>query len=170
MGSNNNGFIKLHRGMLEWEWWDDIPVRLLWITILYEANWKDKQWHGMTIPRGSFWTSLSSLAQKSGLTVQQTKTALSKLQSTGEITSTATSKGRLVTVENYDFYQSDTRVATNTATNTATSYQQASNKHSNKLATTTEEIKNKEYKKGGVNAPSLAEVLEDVFEELGVVE
>lgn len=151
-----NGFIKLHRSICEWEWWDDIPVRLLWITILLEANWKDKKWHGKTIPRGSFWTSLPSLAEKSGLTLQQARTALAKLKSTGEVTDKATGEGRLVTVANYELYQAVDNLATDESTDESTGNQQAINRQPNRRATATEEYKEiKNSKKvdpsGGIN-------------------
>lgn len=141
-----NGFIKIYRSFLDWEWWDDINTFRLFMTILLLANWKDKRWHGKVIPRGSFWTSIESLSKKSGLTFQQTRTALDKLISTGEITSEVTNEGRLITVANYDFYQSVDEPATNEITNDLTSKQQTSNKRPNKRVTTTEEYK--EYKKG----------------------
>ena len=141
-----NGHIKLHRSILDWEWWDDINTFRLFMTILLLANWKEKKWHGRTIKRGSLWTSLQTLSQRSGLTMQQTRTALSKLISTGEITSEVTNEGRLITVANYDFYQSVDEPVTNEITNDLTSKQQTSNKRPNKRVTTTEEYK--EYKKG----------------------
>lgn len=141
-----NGYIKLHRSLFDWEWWDDLPARTLFITILLMANWKDKKWHGRKIKRGSCWTSIETLSKKSGLTFQQTRTALDKLISTGEITSRATNEGRLITVANYDFYQADDSKATNGATNGTTSNQQTSNKRPNKRITTTEE--REEIRKG----------------------
>jgi len=108
-----NGFIKIHRSLLEWEWWDDKNTFRLFMTILLLANWKDKKWHGKTIPRGSFWTSLETLSKKSGLTFKQTRTSLNKLISTGEVTSKGANDGRLITVVNYDLYQSDDRERAN---------------------------------------------------------
>ena len=102
-----NGFIKIHRSLLEWEWWDDKNTFRLFMTILLLANWKDKRWHGKVIPRGSFWTSLESLSKKSGLTLKQTRTSLNKLIATGEVASKGANDGRLITVVKYDFYQSD---------------------------------------------------------------
>ena len=141
-----NGFIKIYRSFLDWEWWDDINTFRLFMTILLLANWKDKRWHGKVIPRGSFWTSIESLSKKSGLTFQQTRTALDKLISTGEITSEVTNEGRLITVANYEFYQSADESVTSEITNDSTSKQQTNNKRPNKRVTTTEEYK--EYKKG----------------------
>lgn len=137
-----NGFIKIHRSLLDWEWWDDINTFRLFMTILLLANWKDKRWHGKVIPRGSVWTSVPSLAKKSGLSLQQTKTALNKLKSTGEITDKPTREGRLLTVANYDLYQSYDGEPTYKPTCGATDEQPTSNQR----LTTTEEYK--EYKKG----------------------
>ena len=133
--------------MFEWEWWDDINTFRLFVTILLMANWKPKKWRGRVIPRGSTWTSLPELAQKSGLTYQQTRTAYDKLISTGEITAQVTDRGRLVTVANYDVYQSDAENVTDKSTDNNAAYQQTNNRLVNSLATTTKEhIRTKEYK------------------------
>ena len=138
---NNNGYVKLHRKMFEWEWWDDINTFRLFITILLLANWKPKKWRGRVIPRGSCWTSIPELAKKSGLTYQQTRTSYFKLISTGEITDKVTSRGRLVTVANYDVYQLDEQKATNKITDKNADNQQTINQQSNRQSTTTEEHK-----------------------------
>lgn len=133
-----NGFIKIYRSFLEWEWWDDKNTFRLFMTILLLANWKDKRWHGKVIPRGSLWTSVPSLAKASGLSLQQTKTALNKLKSTGEITDRPTREGRLITVANYDFYQSYDGEATYQSTYRTTDEQPTSNR---RLTTTEEYIR-----------------------------
>ena len=135
--NKEQGFIKLYRSMFQWEWWDDINTFRLFATILMMANWKSKKWHNQDIPRGSFWTSLKTLSQKSGLSIQEVRTSLSKLKSTNELTIKSTKRGRLITVVNYDFYQDDDRKATNTSTNKLTDNQQTINKQS----TITKEVK-----------------------------
>ena len=69
------------------------------------ANWKDKQWQGKTIKRGSFITSYPSLADATGLSIQQVRTAINKLKSTGEIQQIVTNKYQLIIVVNYEKYQ-----------------------------------------------------------------
>lgn len=133
-----NGFVKIYRSFLDWEWWDDKNTFRLFVTILLLANWKDKRWHGKVIPRGSVWTSVPSLAKKSGLSLQQTKTALNKLKSTGEITDQPTREGRLITVANYDLYQSYDGELTYQSTYGATDEQPTSNR---RLTTTEEYIR-----------------------------
>lgn len=163
-----NGFVKIHRSILEWEWWDDINTFRLFMTILLLANWKEKRWHGKVIPRGSLWTSIDSLARKSGLTQRQTRTALEKLISTNEVTSEATNEGRLITVVNYGLYQDVVSEATNEMTNETAGKRQASDKRQGKRATTTEEyIRNKKNKKGVREAPfSPTDFIHELMEDM----
>ena len=99
------GWLKLHRSIREWEWYDDINVRLTFLHCLVEANFKDKNFKGTLFPRGSFPCGRDQLAKDIGITTQQLRTAFNKLKSTGEITTRTTSKGTSVTVCNYDSYQ-----------------------------------------------------------------
>ena len=99
------GWIKIHRKMLDWEWYDDINVWKIFMHCLLTANFKDKKWHGITIKRGSFITSSIKLAKEVCLGRQQTRTAVAKLKSTSEITIKTTSKYTEITVNNYDSYQ-----------------------------------------------------------------
>ena len=98
-------WIKLHRSIVRWEWWDDHPTRNVFQSCLLLANRTDGKWHGMTIPRGSFVTSISRLASVAGMSVQQTRTALEHLKLTHELTTETTHNYTLITVCNYEKYQ-----------------------------------------------------------------
>lgn len=39
------GYITIHRKIVDWEWYKDIPTRVLFEHLLLTANWKDKKWH-----------------------------------------------------------------------------------------------------------------------------
>ena len=123
------GFIKIHRQITEWEWYTDIPCRILFEHCLFKANYEDKKWQGIVIERGSFVTSYENLAFETGLTVQQIRTALNKLKSTGELTSKSTSRYSMITVNNWEKYQTD-----NTPSNKQITNEQQTN---NKQITTT---------------------------------
>lgn len=101
----SSGWIKLHRQLLEWEWYDDINTKCLFLHCLLKANHKDKTWRGVKIKKGSFLTGREKLSSETGLTEQQIRTCLRKLKSTRDITTKSTSKGTVLTVENYSFYQ-----------------------------------------------------------------
>jgi hypothetical protein len=79
------GWIKLHRQVLDWEWWNDINTFRLFMYILLEANWSEKKWQGKVIHKGELITSLNKLATNTGLTIRQTRTALDNLKTTHEI-------------------------------------------------------------------------------------
>ena len=100
-----NGSISLNRKLLDWEWWTDVNTAHLWITILLRANWKDEQWRGRTIKRGTFVTSYEELSRLCGLSVSKVRTSLNKLEMTGEITREVTNKNQTIIVEKYDVYQ-----------------------------------------------------------------
>ena len=101
----NEGYIKLFRKFVTWEWYDDINVSRLFLHLLLTANWKDAEWHGIIIKRGSKLTSRSRLAKETGLTEDQIKTSLNKLISTNEITKESTNKYTIINIVKYGDYQ-----------------------------------------------------------------
>ncbi|MBL4891428.1 MAG: hypothetical protein JKX91_06335 [Rhizobiaceae bacterium] len=105
----NNGWVKLHRGLIDWEWYDDINVCRLFIHCLLRANHKENNWRGKTIGRGQFWTSLDTLSMETKLTKKQIRLAFSKLEMTGEVASKGQATGRMITIVNYDSYQEEGR-------------------------------------------------------------
>ena len=153
-----NSFIKLYRSLLDWEWWDDKNVTRLFLTILLSVNWQTKKWHGMTIEKGSVFTSTEHLSKKSGLTMQQTRTALNKLKSTGEITIKSTNKGTLVTVENWAKYQFMPEEVTNKSTSNPTNNQQADNKQ---ITHDQQQLKKEKNKKNINNIKNVGEPYRD---------
>ncbi len=105
------GWICLHRGLLDWEWYNDINVTRLFIHCLIRANHKPKKWRGISIDRGQFWTSISTLTKETGLSASKIKTAFSKLEMTGEIANKSQAGGRMVTIVKYDSYQDNSQQA-----------------------------------------------------------
>ena len=100
------GFIILNREILDWEWYDNINVKSLFIHCLLKANFKQKSWRGIKIKRGSFVTSVAKLSAELEQTPQQTRTALKNLQTTNEITIKTTNRNSMITIVSYDKYQS----------------------------------------------------------------
>ena len=129
-----SGWVKLHRKLLDWEWYSDKNCRLLFIHCLLKANYEDTKWRGIDIQKGSFISSLANLSKSSGLTIRELRTALTKLKSTCEVTSVGHAEYTMFTVVMYNDYQT-----TDTPRDKqATSKRQASDKQ----ATTVKERKN----------------------------
>lgn len=140
-----DGWIKIHRRLLDWEWYDDNNVVRVFLHLLLTANYEPKKWHGQTIERGTLITGRIALAQETNLSEQQVRTALKKLESTGEITTKSTNQFTIITICNYERYQ--TTETAEQPTNQPTNNQQITNEQptNNQRITTTKEYK--EYKK-----------------------
>ena len=102
----NNGWIKLHRTICEWEWIDDHPVVILWLHCLILANHEERTWRGNVVKPGQFISSIQQLSMKSKLTNKQVRLAILKLKRTGEMASQSTSDFTLFTLNSWEKYQS----------------------------------------------------------------
>lgn len=100
------GWIKLHRKFLEWEWYSDINTKSLFIHLLLIANREDKTWRGVTIKRGQLVTGLKSLNEGTGLSIQSIRTSLDRLIRTGEINKQSNNLFTVITICNFETYQS----------------------------------------------------------------
>lgn len=119
-------YIKLYEQILNWEWYKNPNAFRIFIHCLLVANYADSKFEGIDVKRGQLVTSLQSLAKQTSLSIQQVRTSLAHLISTGELTSKAYSKYRIITVVKYNDYQQDNK----DANKQSTSNQQASNKQS----------------------------------------
>lgn len=149
-----NGYIKLHRKLLQWGWYKDNVVKGVFIHLLMTANYEDQQWLGRTIKKGQVIVGTQKLATELGFTRQQIRTAINKLKSTSEITTETTNKFTIVTIVNWRDYQGGYQRTTNNSTNNATNEQPTINQQ----ATTIKEI-NKKYKKYKNNARAREDTL-----------
>lgn len=134
----SQGWVMLHRKMVEWEWYTEPNVVRLFIHCLLRANHVDAKWRGIEIKRGQFVTSADKLATELGLTRQKIRTALGNLQITSEITIKTSTQHTVITVNNYDSYQG----ATNETTNNQPAKQPTNNQRDNHQITTNNNDKN----------------------------
>jgi len=108
-----SGWIKIHRQILDWEWYSDNNSFRVFMHLILKANHKEKRYKGIELNCGSVITSRDILSLETGLSVQQIRTALDKLKSTNEITIETSSKGTIIQVVNYAKYQLSTNESTN---------------------------------------------------------
>lgn len=123
-----NGFVKLHRKMIEWGWYSDCVVKDVFLHILMVAAFKPGQYRGHDIQPGQAIIGRKKMAEELGFSEQQVRTALKKLESTGEISLFSTNKFTIATVENWAFYQGDENEGNQQVTNNQpTNNQQVTN-------------------------------------------
>ena len=123
-----NGYIKLHRKLVQWGWYKNSVIKDVFIHCLIMANFSEQPFEGIVIKQGQFITSYENLASDLGFSVQQVRTAIKKLKSTGEIATNSTNKFTLITVVNWEEYQVKEVYPTSNLTRSATNEQQTNNK------------------------------------------
>ena len=134
----DSGWIKVHRKMTEWEWYQDPNTCRLFLHLLLTVNHKPGKWQGIDIPAGARITSIRKLAAETRLSEQNVRTAIRHLISTREITQSATARYTLIQLTNYEKYQGD---------NTVTNEQVTQYQHSpNTVLTTNKNNKNERMK------------------------
>lgn len=150
----DGNYIKINRSILEWGWYGNINTCRLFIHMLLKANWKDGEFEGKVIPRGSFVSSIPKLSSETELTQREIRTAIDHLKTTGELTVKTTNKYSVFTVNNYCFYQSNDMQSDSQATG---------NRHSiDSLTTTIEERKNKRKEENN----NIVHEAQELFERL----
>ena len=120
--------INFSKDFVNWEWYSDTKVKIVFIHLLLNACEKDTKYQGQVIPSGSVLTTVNQLAKEVGLTVQETRTTLKKLSSTHEINTIATNKKTLVTLVNYRVYSTSTSAEQQDNNKRITNEQQTNNK------------------------------------------
>ena len=101
------GYIKLYRQVMKWEWYDDANTFRLFIHLLLKANHADGNWRGTAIKRGQRFTSIGILSHELSISEKAIRIAIDKLVKTKEIVCKGASNGTMITVCNYDAYQSN---------------------------------------------------------------
>lgn len=130
-------WIKLHRSLTEWEWFNKSEMVHIFIYLLLKASYEDKFWQGRKIKRGQLITTRKAMSIDLGLSEQTIRTCLERLVASKEIKTKATNKYTLITICKYDSYQDKTEDSDNDSTNTAP-YEQPTDNHQ---LTTSKEIK-----------------------------
>ena len=163
----NNGWVKIHRKFLDWEWYTDTNTKAVFLHLIINANTEQTRWKGILLERGELIRTLPTLAEELNLSVQQVRTAINHLKSTGEITERSTGKIRVLNVCNYGIYQEvygdyqhdNQQNVQQDINRVPTGYQQ----DINRISTTDKEYKNNKNKR---NKESIGDSVEDLFLEL----
>lgn len=132
--SSNQGWIKLHRALLDWQWFSDANTSHVLMYCLLKANHKDNKYRDTIVKRGTFLTGRELISRETGCSVREVRTALKRLESANVLTSKTSRQGTVIEVLNYDRYQQSDQQIDQQATNKRpTNDQQAtSNKNDKK--------------------------------------
>jgi len=128
------GWIKIHKRFLDWEWFQEDGMVRLFLNLILRANFQPRKWKGIVIERGQLITGRKQLSIETGLSERTIRTCLQRLEDTGEILRKTTNKFSIINICNYDTYQLDC----------FTNDQQTTNKRptNDQQTTTNEEYKN----------------------------
>jgi len=106
---SNQGWIKLHRKLLESPIFKDSQAVHLWLHLLLRVNHKEgKHLVGnqmVTIPRGSLLTGRKSLAKDTGIQESKIERLLKLFKNEQQIEQQSFTKYRLISITNYESYQ-----------------------------------------------------------------
>ena len=158
-----NGFIKIHRQIMEWGWYKDQNTKAVFLHLLLKANFKEREYKGVLLKPGQAIIGRKALAEQLGISEQCVRTALNRLKSTNEITIKSTNKFSVVTIENWEMYQSDESESTNESTNTLTNNQPTTNQQ---LTNNQPHLKNDKKDKNDKNIyKDVPDNIKDIFME-----
>lgn len=143
-------FIKLDRNIERWRWYKNANTMRVFLHLLLNANVSDHDFETITIHRGEIATSYKSIADALEMSVQEVRTAIKHLKSTGELTGRTYKKFQVLSILRYSTYQS-------ASTGTSTGKQQGANIQSTGKQQQYKNVKNNKNEKNiGGGAPEWA--------------
>ena len=151
----NNGWIKLHRSLYKWEWYDDINATRVLIHLLLTVNHKDSKYKGHVIKAGSRVMGIYKFSEEVGLSAQQTRTAIKKVKESGEITIKATNQFSIISLTKWQQLQSNESINNKQDNKPITNEQQTDNK---RITTSKERKEVKKEKKDIINNKKFSEI------------
>lgn len=140
-----DGWITLHRKLLDSPIAGKPSYLALWITILLLANHQDKEFiyknKKEICKRGELVTSRASLAQRTGISPSTIEDLLGYFEKEGNIRQRSNSSFRLITVVNYESYQEKQQRAIQRGDSEAYTNNNVTKKQRNNITTPTPSLK-----------------------------
>lgn len=131
------GWIKLHRNFLEWNWFESDNHLRLFLVLLLKANHKTTNWRKIKLGPGQLITGRKQLSLWSGLSQQSIRTVLNDFLESNFITIKTTNKFSIITIVDWNKYQNSENA--NQQTNQQTTNKQPT---TNQQLTTSKNVKN----------------------------
>lgn len=156
----DRGWVKSYRKIEDWEWYKKPLTAHLFQHLIRRANHTAKKWQGFDIPAGCLVTSIPHLAEQTGLSQMQVKTALGHLYSsqdvekvTDSITDGKKANFTVLKVKNYALYQDDNRQYNRPITDEQPT--------DNRPITTNKNVRSKEVKKKDITFDPMEQIREN---------
>lgn len=112
----NNGFIKIHRSIMDWQHWGEPNVVVVFLTLLLNANHKRQWWQGLRCERGETFITIDTLAFITKLSRPTIIRILKVLEDSGEITRKRVDQKHTKTIiRKYNDYQDNNLISGKTA-------------------------------------------------------
>jgi len=169
----NNGFIKLFRCIEDSFFWNDSEAVHLWIQLLLSANHKDKEMllsgQKVLIKSGQFVCSRNTLSLKTGINESKIQRLLKLFENEQQIEQQTNSKNRIISICNWQKYQSGEQQIEHQMNNTRTADEQQMNTNNNDKNDKNEENKEKDTivsKKKKYGIAGLVHLTEDEYDRL----
>ena len=127
------GFMFISREKIDdFEWSNNPHVFYVFFKLLFKASYKDKRWEGVDIKRGQLVTGRAALSKELNLSEQVVRTCLDKLTKSGYINQQSTNRYTIITICNYDSWQTLEKTNNQQLTSESTNNQPADNHNINK--------------------------------------
>jgi len=178
----DNGWVVINRNIWSGDMRDDPALKFVWITLIVWANWRDGSdrvgRQQITLSRGQLVTGRKELSINTGLTEQVVRRCLNDLEMNQRINQESTKNGTVITILNYDKYQSIenkqqpslNQPNNQTSTNNEPTMNQTSTNNEpyiNKVTNLTNGTSEPENKKKTMPRPKKVEAVSDHDNDLG---
>ena len=133
------GYIKIFRSIINWAWYHDANTFRVFMHLLLTANFEAHAFEDITVERGQRVISIKKLAEELNLSEKNVRTAFKHLKKTGEVAVKGTPKYSIITINNYNYYQSSANDGRATGTQTANGrrqYKKDNNKKNERMSHT----------------------------------
>lgn len=103
--NKSQGYVLLHRTLLDAPYFKDAQYVQLWVYLILKANHKEVFFKGTKIPRGGLITGRKKIADDTWISESKVERMLDFLESEQQIEQLKTARGRVIVIKNWDKFQ-----------------------------------------------------------------
>jgi len=101
----SGGFIKIHRIMTKWQWYQNSKMVHILIHFILSANHAERKWQGITLLPGQFISGRKAISKVTGLSEKSIRTCIKKLEKCGEVATKTANRFTVFTLLKWEEYQ-----------------------------------------------------------------